>query len=132
MTAFRAFPVSRRIVKDLGKDHNRILGYFREVGQWRNIDYIGFDATGTLSHLLLLSLADFEVFLGSQGKKLPALQGTQTIALPTTDTELIASLSLERHRQVRSQKRLLQTDLQENTQRQRDFHRGTPRDYPPK
>ena len=40
------------------------------------------------------------------------------LALPTTDTELIASLSLERHREVRSKKRLLQTDTREETQGQ--------------
>ena len=118
MRSFRAFPASRRIVKDLGKDHNRILGYLREVGQWRNIDYIRFDSNGTLSHLLLLSLADFEVSLRSQGRKLPAPQGLQMLALPTTDTELIASLSLERHREVRSKKRLLQSDTREETQGQ--------------
>ena len=41
------------------------------------------------------------------------------IAFSTTDTELIASLSLERHREVRSKKRLLQSDTKENTQGQR-------------
>ena len=90
------------------------------MGQWRNIDYISFDSNGTLSQLLLLSLADFEVFLRSQGRKLPAPQGLQMLALPTTDTELIASLSLERHREVRSKKRLLQSGTKEETQGQRN------------
>ena len=87
------------LIKDLNKEPSRVAKYLYNNKRIDLERLRTFDASGTLSHFLLFSLASFERDCLLHEKKLPMIPPLKPI-FPTTDAESIAAFSLEQTKQL--------------------------------
>ena len=110
--AFKPFRATYKIVREMKKDHHRILSYLKthnRLGSWH---LQRLDAAGKLSHLVLLCLANFEVDLRKRLQKLPAPTALPEMQPPATDAELITDFRQEQWRNARDKLKLQEEKVQ--------------------
>ena len=111
-SAFKSFRATCRIVRELKRDHHRILTYLKTHNRLGNWDLQQVDQTGKLSHLVLLCLATFEVDLRKKLQQLPTPTALPEMQPPTTDAELITDFRQERWRAARDKLKLQEEKAQ--------------------
>ena len=112
LSAFKPFRTTCKIVRELKKDHHRILSYLKTHNRLGNWDLQRLDEAGKLSHLVLLCLSNFEVDLRKRLQKLPAPTALPEIQPPATDAELITDFRQEQWRNARDKLKLQEEKVQ--------------------
>ena len=75
------------MIKSMRKELHRVSAYLNDNARWNPLQADRFDETGTLSHLLILLLAKFEIELKEQGKSLPPEETDDHSELSENDAE---------------------------------------------
>ena len=104
--AFKPFRATYKIVREMKKDHHRILSYLKTHNRLGNLDLKRLEEAGKLSHLVLLCLANFDVDLRKRLQKLPAPTALPEIQPPATDAKLITDFRQEQWRNARDKLKL--------------------------
>ena len=105
-SAFKPFRATCRVVRELKRDHHRILTYLKVHNRLGNWDLHQVDQAGKLSHLVLLCLATFEEDLRKKLQQLPTPTALPEMKPPSTDAELITDFRQERYRAARDKLKL--------------------------
>ena len=106
LSAFKPFRATCRIVRDMKRDHHRILSYLKIHNRLGNWDLKRLDEAGKLSHMVLLCLANFEDVLRKKLQQLPAPKALPETQPPATDAGLITDFRQEQWRNARDKLKL--------------------------
>ena len=87
MTAFKKEKEACARVKALGKEWHKVTKYLAEHMRWEPANLKKYDDTGTLSHMLMLLMVDFNKELTAKGMKLPGVAQVKQQLFAETDAE---------------------------------------------
>ena len=113
LTRFKAYGGSCKRVREAKKIQHRIVRYLIHHKRLRPAQVGLHDATGTLSHALLLILAFFEIDQAKLNRPLPPLLEAKVIETQITESEHVTAFAQERRRAVKGDDAVLARSIRE-------------------
>ena len=105
LTKFKKWKQACKLIKSMDKEPHRVMAYLTDHARLNQLQIAKFDETGTLSHLLMLYLAQFEREMKNLEKTLPPEEIKPESELSENDAERQTAFSQQQFRRAKAERR---------------------------